>query len=144
MENKKVIKTYYMPASAKLKKLAEENAIKAKTATRKLLTTFEEFANTLYDDKDTVKYIKSAKMQIMIDSYRQSRLQKTARVIHKLDATNPYMLEKLYNYKVNSLSLLKKEFDLVKVNLKRMLRDPKRLVAKIEKTRRLKMRMHKL
>eukprot|EP00826_Nyctotherus_ovalis_P022993 TRINITY_DN17716_c0_g1_i1.p1 TRINITY_DN17716_c0_g1~~TRINITY_DN17716_c0_g1_i1.p1 ORF type:complete len:191 (-),score=46.19 TRINITY_DN17716_c0_g1_i1:116-688(-) len=143
-KNKTIENTYYTSAHVRLKKLAEKKAFIARSTTRKLVNIFEESASTAYDDSDTVNCIRGAKMQLRLDNYRHKRLQRTARIVEKLDASNPYMLEKLYSFKVNSMLMLREDLHSVKARLRGMLKDPRRMVAKIEKTKHSRMRIHRL
>lgn len=135
------IDTSQMYNTKKKKKFIKRNASVAKKLIQNKMVKFERVMSVVYDESDIHESIKNAKRRFILENYKQQRISRTNQILNEIDTTNPYMLKHLYNYKLNSILLNQEESKTVKDRLYKMLRDPKRLVAQIERHKVCKLKL---
>jgi len=96
------------------------------------------FEQVLNADDYTDNKISDAKRQLILNEYKEDRFKRTARILSEIESDKSFVIKELYKYKLNSILNSQKDTYIMKKKFRNMLKDPKRVVAKIEKQRRVK------
>eukprot|EP00826_Nyctotherus_ovalis_P049353 TRINITY_DN5959_c0_g1_i3.p1 TRINITY_DN5959_c0_g1~~TRINITY_DN5959_c0_g1_i3.p1 ORF type:complete len:250 (-),score=44.85 TRINITY_DN5959_c0_g1_i3:165-914(-) len=92
------------------------------------------FAN--YEDTQDIE--ERVRRELDMEDYKQRRLERTSKLLNEIDTTDPATVERMYRYKLDSTLFFQNECYKIKRRLCEMLEDPKRLVARIERRKRVK------
>jgi len=104
----------------------------------RLKKKFALLERTFIHDEDNQNMEEKVRRELDIEEYRQKRFQRTSKLLDEINTTDPSTIEKIYRYKLDSAMSLQEDCNRIKRKLYKMLGDSNRLVAKIEKHKRLK------
>ena len=102
---------------------------------RKKYIKLERILKSIENEKTELNnlYKEENKKKIIINKYKEQRLKRTANIIDEIEEGNPEIIKQIYKYKMKSIMDSEEAYYHSKINFHKLLKDPNRIVAKIEK-----------